>query len=232
MIGGGRRRLLGPRRVASRLTAAGRRRRGGVARPAPSGRRARGAPSAGRRPARRRAGRPGWPTNQRRRAGEGGDRDDGALASRISAEHAAAAAGGPLRGRSRPRAARGPGALVVTAGADAVAPGRRPDGASRRLTGSRRASTRIGVGEPVDRPAAHHLVVVLERLRDQVDGPGHGKGDEDQCAEVHESEVRSLARGRARMSTGVSQNNSCDWCDSSHARGRAGPASRPGTPRR
>ena len=48
-----------------------------------------------------------------------------------------------------------------------------------------------GVGEAVDGAAAHHVVVVLERLRDQVDGPRHGKGDEDQRAEVHESEVRS-----------------------------------------
>ena len=49
-----------------------------------------------------------------------------------------------------------------------------------------------GVGELLDRLAAHDLVVVLEGLGDEVDGPRHGKGDEDQSAQVHARSVGAI----------------------------------------
>jgi hypothetical protein len=45
------------------------------------------------------------------------------------------------------------------------------------------------VGELLDGAAADDLVVVLEGLGDEVDGPRHGKGDEDQSAQVHARSV-------------------------------------------
>ena len=51
-----------------------------------------------------------------------------------------------------------------------------------------------GVGEALDGAAAHRLVMVLERLGDQVDGPGHRQGDEDQCARVHSPRLGSPAQ--------------------------------------
>ena len=68
-----------------------------------------------------------------------------------------------------------------------------------------------GVREALDGAAAHRLVMVLERLGDEVDGPGHRQGDEDQCARVHTPEVRfaSTAWGGClqvcRETTGVTR---------------------------
>ena len=65
--------------------------------------------------------------------------------------------------------------------------------ASRRFTGSRRASTRmVSENRSTDLLPAD-LVVVLQRLGDQVDGPGDGEGDEDHSAQVHAHEVRSAS---------------------------------------
>ena len=189
---------------------------------------ARGGPSAGRRRARRRAGRPGWrrtssrcsrarrrvpvamlasrirPRTRRRRL----------VARRVASRRATtgvagAARAGTLRGDDRRgRGAAGRDDQARVPAVDRLAAGEHPH----------------GVGEAVDRPAAHHVVVVLERLRDQVDGPRHGEGDEDQRAQVHESEVRIGSATPGRMSTGVSQNNSCDWCEAQavHCEGQGG----------
>ena len=53
------------------------------------------------------------------------------------------------------------------------------------------------VRELLDRPAADHLVVVLEGLGDQVDGPRHGKGDEDESAQVHVGSVGARSTSEA-----------------------------------
>jgi hypothetical protein len=58
------------------------------------------------------------------------------------------------------------------------------------------------VRELLDRTTADDLVVVLEGLGDQVDGPRHGKGDEDESAQVHDRSVG------ARRTTGTD----VKWC--------------------
>ena len=128
---------------------------------------------------------------------EGGDADDRDVGQQQQPEHA-------------PATTRGPG--------DGLAAGARV-GDRRALRGDHRRGGRPARGhdqpgvatvdglasrehphpvrEPVDRPAADDLVVVLERLRDQVGGPGDREGHEDESAEFHASEVRSARRTRA-----------------------------------
>ena len=81
-------------------------------------------------------------------------------------------------------------ALVSTVLAEALAAGRDDEAgvtAVDRLASGQHAHR---LGEAFDRTTADDLVVVLERLGDQVDGPGHRQGNEDQRAQVHTSEVR------------------------------------------
>ena len=47
------------------------------------------------------------------------------------------------------------------------------------------------VGEPVDRATPHDVVVVTQRLGDQIGGPGDGQGHEDESAQVHDPTLGS-----------------------------------------
>ena len=97
----------------------------------------------------------------RTRAGRGGG--DG----RRSRGRAAPCTGAATR-RVAARAARARGGgLGGHHGGGRGAPGVTTRRALRRSTGSRRASTRIVCGEPLDRAAADDVVVVLERLGDR-----------------------------------------------------------------
>ena len=185
-------------------------------------RRARGAPSAGRRPARRPGCRPGSrshdPAEDAERGEHGHDRRSRRGSRRATRSRRRAARAAACRRSRGSMGARGGGQATRVAAlplglalrvlreqarlAAQLAAGRRRGSspatrvAWRRLTGSRRARTRTVWENRVDRPAARHLVVVLERLGDQVDGPRQGEDDEDECAEVHAIDVRSGTRAR------------------------------------
>ena len=52
------------------------------------------------------------------------------------------------------------------------------------------------VGEPFDGAVGHDVLVMAQRLRDQVGGPGHRQGYEDQRAHVHAAEPRFATSSR------------------------------------
>ena len=154
------------------------------------------APRAARRPGRRRRGRRGRRDHHGTKANAGerrrrprastssAGRGRGAVAGRATG----GGAGGRPGGRDAP--ARPPG--QGSAGGTSTWPRR----GSRSRCLARAGEDPHLVGVALDQPVARHLVVVLERLGDQVDGPREGEHHEDDCRQVHGDDDTSGERPR------------------------------------